>query len=359
MFQVPLIERWAPPPAPGAGACGAGTRREIGLLFFGHGAGRLPLRLRKVRAIPANPVAAIRLAPRRLAAGAPGLDRRSASFSQRRLVVLSIVKWTLHTPSFLWARSRAQWSVVRQSFAVWGPGFTVYDSSPGPPAHPRDLRPDALQVEDSARVALGTPRAGAGPYLLPNRFLQSRRRGGLGAASFPPDTENTITANSRKQEIYSLSRRSGVRALSSKSRRPWDGHFHRHSGRRWVPSSFWVCCWAQTPWHEYPAFEYNDFPIPPDYQEKTEWAFARLMYPNARFGGRGFGRFGGFGGDWREGGRGIFWTMDYPRSDRHFSVAIRRLTRLHSRSVEDRSISTKVFSTTGRGSTESKWDIGT
>ncbi len=86
---------------------------------------------------------------------------------------------------------------------------------------------------------------------------------------------------------------------------------------------------------EYPAFEYNDFPIPPDYQEKTEWAFARLMYPNAAFARGGFGRRGRFGGDnWREGGRGIFWTMDYPRSDRHFSVAIRRLTRLHARSVE-------------------------
>src|ERR1700675_3796333 len=86
---------------------------------------------------------------------------------------------------------------------------------------------------------------------------------------------------------------------------------------------------AQRPWREYPAFEYNDFPIPPDYQEKTEWAFARLMYPNASF-GRGFGR-GRFGaGDWRQGGFGIFWTMDYPRSDRHFSVAIRRLTRLNS-----------------------------
>ena len=89
---------------------------------------------------------------------------------------------------------------------------------------------------------------------------------------------------------------------------------------------------AQTVWREYPAFEYNDFPIPPDYQEKTEWAFARLMYPNASFGG--FGRRGRFGGDWREGGRGIFWTMDYPRSDRHFSVALRRLTRVHGRSVE-------------------------
>jgi hypothetical protein len=23
------------------------------------------------------------------------------------------------------------------------------------------------------------------------------------------------------------------------------------------------------PWREYPAFEYNDFPVPPDYQQKT------------------------------------------------------------------------------------------
>ncbi|MGP8247588.1 MAG: hypothetical protein ACLQVN_24135 [Bryobacteraceae bacterium] len=37
----------------------------------------------------------------------------------------------------------------------------------------------------------------------------------------------------------------------------------------------------QHPWREYPAFEYNNYPIPPDYQEKTEWAFGRLMYPNA------------------------------------------------------------------------------
>src|SRR5689334_10876648 len=88
------------------------------------------------------------------------------------------------------------------------------------------------------------------------------------------------------------------------------------------------------PWREFPAFEYNDFPVPPDYQEKTEWVFARLMYPNAAFGGRGFGRFGRFSADWREGGRGIFWTMDYPRSDRHFSLALRRLTRIHARSVE-------------------------
>ena len=42
---------------------------------------------------------------------------------------------------------------------------------------------------------------------------------------------------------------------------------------------------------------------------------------------------GGFGGgDWTMGYSS--WTTDYPRSDRHFSEAMRRLTRVHSRSVE-------------------------
>src|SRR5438270_2294010 len=81
------------------------------------------------------------------------------------------------------------------------------------------------------------------------------------------------------------------------------------------------------PWREYPAFEYNDLPIPPDYQEKTEFIFARLMYPNANV-GRGFRRFG----DWRQGR--THWTMDYPRSDRHLMLALRRLSRIHARSVE-------------------------
>src|SRR6266567_3553178 len=80
---------------------------------------------------------------------------------------------------------------------------------------------------------------------------------------------------------------------------------------------------AQKPWREYPAFEYNDYPIPPDYQEKTEWAFARLMYPNASFGGGYGGYRRRFAADWTQGGRGVFWTMDYPRSDRHFSQALR------------------------------------
>ena len=84
-------------------------------------------------------------------------------------------------------------------------------------------------------------------------------------------------------------------------------------------------------WREYPGTEYNDFPIPADYQEKTEWAFARLMYPNML---GVHGRFRNANADWTQGGRGVFWTTDYPRSDRHFSQALRRLTRIHVRSVE-------------------------
>ncbi len=83
----------------------------------------------------------------------------------------------------------------------------------------------------------------------------------------------------------------------------------------------------QRPFKEYPGIEYNDFPLPSDFQEKTEWAFARLMYPSAPY-----ARYSRMGSDWREGMTS--WTQDYPRADRHFSQAVRRLTRLHARSVE-------------------------
>ena len=91
------------------------------------------------------------------------------------------------------------------------------------------------------------------------------------------------------------------------------------------------------PFREYPGREYENFPLPPDYREKTEWAFARLMYP--QYSGnlvRGGGRRGGFGGfrgnNWKQGASS--WTTDYPRADRHLSEALRRLTRVHVRSVE-------------------------
>ena len=85
------------------------------------------------------------------------------------------------------------------------------------------------------------------------------------------------------------------------------------------------------PFREYPGFEYSDFPVPPDWQEKTEWAFARLMYPPFLGDSYGFWRRRS-GTDWTQGYSN--WTIDYPRSDRHFSEALRRLTRVHARSVE-------------------------
>jgi len=93
--------------------------------------------------------------------------------------------------------------------------------------------------------------------------------------------------------------------------------------------------YAQLPFREYPGVEYRlgEIPLPSDAQAKTEWTFARLMYPPAPGGryGRGYG-WGYRGSMWTEGNS--IWTQDYPRADRHFVLALRRLTRLDVRSVE-------------------------
>ena len=90
---------------------------------------------------------------------------------------------------------------------------------------------------------------------------------------------------------------------------------------------------AQRPFRGFPGNEYEDFPLPPDYMDKAEWTFARLMYPPANVGRYGYGTGGyRFRGAWQLGRSS--WTTDYPRSDRHFSAAMRRLTRVHSRSAE-------------------------
>jgi hypothetical protein len=88
----------------------------------------------------------------------------------------------------------------------------------------------------------------------------------------------------------------------------------------------------QRPFRVYSSMEaYDNIPLPDDYQEKAEWIFARLMYPphpRGQFSRPRRGR----SGDWREGFTS--WTQDYPRADRHFAAALRRLTRTHVRSVE-------------------------
>src|SRR5271155_888167 len=86
---------------------------------------------------------------------------------------------------------------------------------------------------------------------------------------------------------------------------------------------------AQKPFKEWPAIEYVDFPLPPDYQKEAEWVRARLRYPDIygypdrpRFRMADGGPFPGY------------WTMDYPRSDRHLLMGVRRLTRIDTRSAE-------------------------
>lgn len=86
----------------------------------------------------------------------------------------------------------------------------------------------------------------------------------------------------------------------------------------------------QRPFHQFPGVEYRAFEVPPDWHEQTEWAFARLMFPPGPL--DGYSSTGRFTGDWRLGLS--LWTQDYPRADRHFSLALRRLTRIHVRSVE-------------------------
>jgi hypothetical protein len=84
----------------------------------------------------------------------------------------------------------------------------------------------------------------------------------------------------------------------------------------------------QRPFQQFHGVEYDEFALPQDWQEKGEWAFGRLMFPP----GPNDGYRGRFDGDWRQGLS--LWTQDYPRADRHFSAAVRRLSRIHVRSVE-------------------------
>ena len=92
---------------------------------------------------------------------------------------------------------------------------------------------------------------------------------------------------------------------------------------------------------------YDNIPLPSDWNVQAEWAQARLMYPHhpdARFAPRLLPR----PLDWREGGTS--WTQDYPRADRHFAVALRRLTRITCARVEQPSTLTiSTIFTTGPG----------
>jgi hypothetical protein len=70
--------------------------------------------------------------------------------------------------------------------------------------------------------------------------------------------------------------------------------------------------------------------------DKAEFSWSRLRYtPIAR----GFGGYGGYGGFGRYGGGygwgcGGSWCRDYPKADRQFLIALKRLTRIDGRSTE-------------------------
>ncbi len=91
-----------------------------------------------------------------------------------------------------------------------------------------------------------------------------------------------------------------------------------------------VVC-AQRAFRQYPSVEYGEeIPVPSDWNKPGEWAFARLMFPPGPL--DGYSQTGRFTGPWQEGLS--LWTQDYPRADRALANAVRRLTRVDARSVE-------------------------
>ena len=71
--------------------------------------------------------------------------------------------------------------------------------------------------------------------------------------------------------------------------------------------------------------EHPESALPPDGDEKTEWAFARLRYPT--YTGGGLRPRGGY--------QYYSWGIDAPKAERQFVQGVRRLTRVHARSVEE------------------------
>ena len=116
----------------------------------------------------------------------------------------------------------------------------------------------------------------------------------------------------------------------------------------------WSALRAQKPFKTWPGIEYEEWPLPKDYADKHEWTRARLRYPDIYgYPGRMMmlrdGRV--FPG---------YWTMDFPRSDRHLLEGVRRLTRIDTQigGAGGRLWMAPTTCSTGRCSMRSKWGIG-
>ena len=77
----------------------------------------------------------------------------------------------------------------------------------------------------------------------------------------------------------------------------------------------------RVPYNAFPFREDEEQPMPVDAGVRTEFAFARLQYPNWRSNDRTWSMRGA-------------WSIDYPKADRQFVQGVRRLTRLNVASVE-------------------------
>jgi hypothetical protein len=110
----------------------------------------------------------------------------------------------------------------------------------------------------------------------------------------------------------------------------------RRRTRMLLLAAFAACiagvAWAEREFRVYRSFEEDadHTDLPADWNKPAGFTVGRLMYPG-NFGG-GFGRFGRFSGDWRQGGTS--WAVDYPKGDRYYASILRRLTTIDVRSVE-------------------------
>ena len=110
----------------------------------------------------------------------------------------------------------------------------------------------------------------------------------------------------------------------------------------------------QRPFRQFPGVEYEDFPLPPDCQEKTEWTFARLMYPAIAGWGWGYRA----NRDWRKGDpTGPSITPARTATSPAPCAASPAFTPAPSSSPS--TWTTATTSTIGRGFTPSRWATGT
>ena len=89
-----------------------------------------------------------------------------------------------------------------------------------------------------------------------------------------------------------------------------------------------VCCTVLFAFQRTADFGFGDDSLQSN--EKAEFSWSRLSYASSS---RGYGGYGSFGGYSYGYGRGS-WSRDYPKADRQFLIALKRLTRIQGRSTE-------------------------